>query len=134
METIDYQNVNEELLSAIPELASRYEKEAEWRANVGGRPGPYDVICYVLKPLLRHLLDSDNDPALLKRIFSFFEQMARSSDIQVVNLLHVGIFESLIGERDRLVTAWKYMGEESKNVARRAAHARRRDHNLPDAV
>jgi hypothetical protein len=132
-QTIDYQHVNEKLLSAIPELASRYQKEAGWRAKVGGHPGPYDVICYVVRPFLRNLLDSDNDPASLKRIFSFFEQMARSSDIQVVNLLHIGIFESLVGERDRLAAAWNYMGEETKNVARGAARVRRCDQNLPES-
>ena len=123
--------MDERLLLSIPELKPLYDKDAEWQAKVGGRPGQYDVVCYVLKPFLKQLLDSDNDSDLLKRIFVFFEEMARSSDLQVVNLLQVGIFEGLIGERDRLAAAWKYMGEETKAVARRTARTLRFEQNLP---
>jgi hypothetical protein len=83
METIEYEQIDKKLLSAIPELRRRYDDEAEWRTKVGGHPGQYDVICFVLKPFLTQLLDSSihADTALLKRIFIFLEDMARSSDI-----------------------------------------------------
>jgi len=57
--------------------------------------------------------------------------MAISPDIQVTNLLQIEVFEWLVGESRDLSTAWKYMGEETKNIARRTARIRRCEHNLP---
>lgn len=129
---LKYTNVDKELLVALPELKARYKKEANWQHEVGGEPGQYDVFCFVLKPFLRELLDKADDQELLRRVFEFFEEMARSPDLQVSNLLQVGIFRSLVGEPERLKIAWNYMGEETKNIARRTAAILQRDKNLPE--
>lgn len=130
--SLNYSNVDKELLAAVPQLEERYKEEAQWQHDVGGKPGQYDVVCFVLKPFLRELLDRDESLNLLQRLFDFFEQMARSSDIQVPNLLQVGIFESLVGEPKRLVTAWKFMGPETKKIARNTARIWRCEENLPE--
>jgi hypothetical protein len=57
--------------------------------------------------------------------------MARSADVQVVNLLQIEIFEWLVGDSARLATAWKYMGPETKKLARRTAQIWHREENLP---
>jgi hypothetical protein len=48
-----------------------------------------------------------------------------------VNLLDIGVFRSLVGDRDRIATAWQYMGPETKDIARKVARVHRRDQNLP---
>ncbi|MBI3662047.1 MAG: hypothetical protein HY234_03230 [Acidobacteria bacterium] len=119
------------MLKALPELVGRYAAEAEWQAKVEGRPGQYDVIGYVLKPFLNELLDSGKDVSLIRRVCDFFEAMAHSPNIQVVNLLQVEILENLVGEPGRLHTAWKYMGEETRKIARETARIFRCEANLP---
>lgn len=130
-ETLKYADIDTALVNAIPELKPRLEKEFEWRTKVGGHPRPYDVVLFVLKPLLKELLDKETDSSLLQRIGNFFEQMACSSDLEVVNLLQVGIFEGLVGEPERLSVVWKYMGKETKSVAERTAKIRHCEQNLP---
>ena len=71
-------------------------------------------------------------PAQLPPGLHFFEQMARSSDIRVANLLQVEIFERLVREPNRLATAWKFMGPETKKIARDTARIWRCEENLPE--
>lgn len=112
---------------AVPEVQEHYPGLVSWHPN----PGLYILFNFVLRPVLSPALDTGRDAALLRRIFDFFEEMARSSDIHVVNLLQVEIFERLVGEPERLATAWTFMGEETKNVARRTAQIRHCEGNLP---
>ena len=130
MTDLKFREVSNLLLADFPEFRGRYEQGLGWWQGPEP-PGQYVVFGFVLEPVLRELLSAGSDSALLKRIFGFFEKMASSSDIEVVNLLQVGIFESLVRERDRLAAAWKYMGEKTKGVARRIARIRDCEQNLP---
>lgn len=129
-QSMTYSEFDRALTGALPELKSRVERKTNQQAEAGPQQ-PYALVVLVLKPLLREQLDSQNDIGFLRRIFDFFEEMACSPDIQVVNLLQVGIFESLVREPDRLALAWKYMGKETKAVARRTARTWNREGNLP---
>lgn len=133
MPGFSYEEVISALLAAVPEIKDRYDRSAAWQAEVevGARPTHYEVVESMLQPLLKDELDMGRNPALLRRVFEFFEQLAGSSDLQVVNLLQVGIFENLVGYRDRLATAWKYMGPETKKIARKTARIFHREKNLP---
>lgn len=132
MENIEYANLTDKLLSSVPELKERYERElSRWQGP--GQPGQYIVFGFVVKPSVRVLLASDQEAALLKRIFDFFEQMARSPDIQVPNLLGVEIFEWLVGDPTSLATAWKYMGDATKQIACATARWSKREQNIPRA-
>jgi|ERR1700694_2999928 len=119
------------LLTALPELRERYEQGLGWWQGPEP-PGQYVVFGFVVDPVLRDLLSSNKEPAMLKRVFNFFEEMARSSDIQVPNLLQVGIFEWLVGDKAKLSVAWPYMGQETKKIARDTARIRRCEENLPE--
>ncbi|SRR5260370_41902744 len=130
MNDLRFEEINHSLLEVLPELEERYKQGLSWWQGPEP-PGQYIVFGFVAKPALWELLSSGSDPAFLKRIFSFFEGMARSSDIHVVNLLQVGVLEGLVGERDRLTAAWGYMGEGSKKLARETARIRRCEENLP---
>lgn len=47
---------------------------------------------------LKPAVNSGQDAELLGRIFQFFEHIAASSDIEVVNLLNVGLFEAWVAD------------------------------------
>jgi hypothetical protein len=130
MTDLKFKEVSNLLLEDFPEFRARYEQGLSWWQGPE-QPGQYVVFGFVLEPVLRELLNAGTDSTLLKRIFGFFETMASSSDIEVVNLLQVGIYESLVSERGRLAAAWIYMGEKTKGVARRIARIRDCEHNLP---
>lgn len=130
MDDMKYSNVSVQLQAAIPELNDRFEKEA-WVINDPAGPRQYLVIELILNPLLRELLDNNREPALLKRIFDFFERMAKSSDPEIPNLLAVGVFEPLVNQPKRVRLAWRYMGSETKKLAREVARGLSREQNLP---
>jgi hypothetical protein len=130
MNDLAFSKVTDALLSVLPEFQDRYRRELSWWQGPEP-PGQYTVFGFVAKPIVRELLSSDTEPALLKRIFDFFEEMARSSDIEVPNLLQIEIFEWLVGDPGRLATGWKYMGEKSKALACSMARIRHCEQNLP---
>jgi hypothetical protein len=68
---------------------------------------------------------------MLKRIFSFYEEMARSSDEEVVNLLWISITEPLVYDKKLIAKAWKYWGEKTKDMAREIAKRLGWEGNLP---
>jgi len=127
MVSLTYDRVEQAMKDAVPEVENNYPSLLSWHPN----PDPNTLFTFVLKPILKPALESD-DSSVLTRVFRFFEEMACSSDIQVPNLLQIQVFEWLVGEPDNLATAWKYMGEGTKNVARRTARIRRCEDNLPE--
>ncbi len=131
MKQLTYGNVGDALISAVPEIRSRYDEEF---ATYGDeQPGQYLVFGLVLNPLLFPILRSPEgeNEEVLRRVFSFFEEMAHSSDIQVVNLLWVEELEALVAKRDLLARAWKYMGQRTKALARETARIWKSEQNLP---
>jgi len=84
MSDLIFEKVNDALLSVIPEFQDRFRQELSWWQGPEP-PGQYTVFGFVVKPAVRELLSSNKEPALLSRIFGFFEEMAHSSDIQVPN-------------------------------------------------
>jgi hypothetical protein len=128
-EDLHFATVTDVLLLRFPELRDAYQRELEiWRDD---RPGPSLVFRSLLRPLFIKQLDSEEDLSLLKRIMDFFEDMARSSDREVVKLLQAQLFEGLVATPSRLATAWKYLGEESKRLAAETANISGREKSLP---
>ena len=133
MPDLAYQSVSDVLLSEIPEFRDGYQKELDsWQPP--DKPGQYIVFGFVVQPVLKELLATADSPETLQRIFNFFERMACSSDIEVPNLLQIEIFEWLVGDAEQLATAWKYMGQKTKEIALRTARIRRCEMNLPKGV
>jgi hypothetical protein len=130
MKELVFGNVNDELFSLIPELEDQYREALGWWQG-STRPGPYTVFGFVVQPAVRALLRGGECPDTLKRVFCFFEEMSHSADIQVSNLLQIEIFEWLIGDPQSLAVAWKYMGDDSKRLARETAVIWRCEKNLP---
>jgi hypothetical protein len=131
MQKMTYATVATALVDAVPECRKIGEIELKWWGEAPPSPDPYTVLGFALRPLLTQLLSESPDEEMLRRIFTFYEQMANSQDIEVVNLLWVSELEFLIGKPDLLSRAWRYMGERTKALTRETAKVWRSEQNLP---
>jgi hypothetical protein len=112
MSELAYQSVVEAVLAAVPEIPG----VEDWQRGPNGEPLPYLVFELVVRPCAEHVLKDPND-SILKRIFSFFEGMACSTDREVVNLLYIGLLEPWVARPELLSRALPYMGRETKKLA-----------------
>jgi hypothetical protein len=128
MNDITYNNVDELLVAAVPELAEA--RMAVLERCKGEHPGQYTVFP-ALHPLVDPLIDSDSAEGLLRRLFGYYERMALSKDSQVVNLLWLAVLEHLLGNPDRFAKAWRYMQPATRKCARRLARMRDCDNLVP---
>lgn len=72
-------------------------------------------------PFIYRLLGNEDD-ARLRKAFSFFEDMAKSEDYRVQNLLQVTILENLTTESEEIYkAAQKYIGPETKKFVNQVA-------------
>jgi hypothetical protein len=128
LENLRYSTVVDSLLAAVPEIKQRHDALQE---DTGPDILPYPTVELVLEPFVKDLLKANPDIELVRRVFAFFEEMAQAQDIEVVNLLYVGIFESWAGDPETLARAWKYMGERTRQIASDAALRLNLGENLP---
>jgi hypothetical protein len=131
MKKMTYDTVVTALLNAVPECRKTRETELKWWGEAHPSPDPYTVLGFALRPLVTQLLSESPDEETLRRIFAFYEEMANSQDIEVVNLLQVSELEFLIGKPDLLSRAWRYMGERTKALARETAKIWKSEQDLP---
>lgn len=128
MPNLQYSALVDSLLIAVPEIKGRYDAV---QSEIGPDVIPYPVFELVLEPFVKSALTANVHDDLSRRVFAFLEEMARAQDIEVVNLLAVGIFERWVADPGTLWRAWKYMGESTKKIASDTAHRLRRGDNLP---
>ena len=128
MANLRYSAIVDSLLAAVPEIKRRHDALQE---EIGPDILPYSTVELVLEPFVKDLLKANPDIELVRRVFAFFEEMAQTQDIEVVNLLYIGIFEPWAADRETLARAWKYMGERTRQIASDAALRLNRGENLP---
>jgi hypothetical protein len=127
-----YKDIEKVLLARFPELWELVEKTFGSYYDLKTElPGAYSVFEDVLQKLLFDLLDTAKDDLPIRRICSFLEEMAGSPDKDVVNLLWIGILQSLVFNRERIRRSWKYLGEKTKQLTRELARCRDWQDNLP---
>jgi hypothetical protein len=131
MQKMTYDTVVTALVDAIPECRKTRATELKWWGEAPPPPDPYTVLGFALRPLLNQLSSESLDEETVRRIFTFYEEMANSQDTEVVNLLQVSELEFLIGKPDLLSRAWRYMGERTKALARETAKIWKSEQNLP---
>lgn len=127
MPGLQYDTFIDVLLTTLPEAQPRY---LALRDELGDSAPPHIVVALILEPFAKQALEFPEE-ALLKRVFTLFEEMACAEEPEVRNLLFVGVFEAWAGERATLSHAWKYMGECTKDIASDAAHRLNCGSNLP---
>ena len=127
----NYGNLDQEFLAAFPELMERYSAEfSYWQKDSQDRPGAYMLFGLVVYPFVTESLDVA-DQSALKRLFAFFETMARSADPKVLNLLRLEVIDNLLYDPARLGRAWRYMGHFTKRITTDAASKLNLESNLP---
>ncbi len=133
-DALAYRNIRNVFLERFPELWERIQARYAPHYNLKTQiPGSYPLFEGILKPRVIELLESGTGDDLLKRIFTFYEEMARSQDQEVANLLWKSMLEPLVYEGKLIAEAWKYMGEKTKDQAREIATRRGWEENLPSA-
>ncbi|MGB8543647.1 MAG: hypothetical protein WCD49_18610 [Candidatus Acidiferrales bacterium] len=127
-----YRSIRNVFLERFPELWDQIEKKYSPHYNLKTQiPGTYPLFEEILKPRVTELLESGADSDSLKRIFSFYEEMASTHDDEVKNLLWKSMLEPLASDKKLIAEAWKYMGEKTKILAREIAALRGWQGNLP---
>jgi hypothetical protein len=129
---LNYQGIEKVVLERFPELAGPVEQTfGSYYDLKTESPEAYPVFESVLQEFVVKLLEAnDNDP-LIRRIFSFFEEMASSVNINVVNLLWIAILKPLLSQPEHVESAWKHMGERTKEMSREIAQFEGWQENLP---
>ena len=83
-----YRSIRNVFLAEFPDLWDRIQAKYGPQYNLKTQiPGPYPLFEEILKPRVTELLQDGADEESLQHIFSFYEEMARSQDEEVVNLL-----------------------------------------------
>ncbi len=127
-----YRSIRNVFLAEFPDLWDRIQAKYGRQYNLKTQiPGPYPLFEEILKPRVTELLQDGADEESLQHIFSFYEEMARSQDEEVVNLLWKSMLEPLIYDKKLIAGAWKYTGEKTKDLARQIASRRGWEENLP---
>jgi hypothetical protein len=112
---IDYTNVAEALVEAVPDLRGRYEEEHRWWGDE--KPGPHIIFGDVLTPYLIDLLDSERQEGKLRQVFAFLELLASHADIHIQELVAVTVCERLGDCQEHLRKAYKFMGPRTRRFS-----------------
>jgi len=117
MENINYQNVVQALLDAIPEIKSKYEEKRKQWAATSKKDDFHTVptIVYegVFVPYVKFLFDSGAE-AELKKVFIFLERLSSDFNERLKNLVEVPVCEDL---DDYLERARQYMGPRTLQLS-----------------
>ena len=111
-----YDSLIQDIFKAMPELREEYNSKAEENL-IDEETGVHIVFGVIIVPYLVELLKKENDryKEVIKRIFIFFEKMAKSDDVLIQEVLEFTIIETLIDEwKEVLSNAYNYMLEETK--------------------
>lgn len=115
-----YSSINDILLAKFPELKERYSDDLTWindtfkESESKGETVVFDrCFCDFMGQLL---IETPLNKPLLKRIFTFIEDMAKSDDADVRDLLQVTVLEYIRGSHTLQSISEKMMGTETKSL------------------
>lgn len=111
-----YDNLVEKILNDIPELKNEYLDKAEDNL-IDEATGVHVVFGLIVTPYVVNLLKNDNEvnTKILKKIFVFFEDMAKSEDSLIQEVLEFTVIEGLIEEgKEILSKSYSYMLDETR--------------------
>lgn len=109
MKDFIYDELNDKLILAVPEIRKKYEEECEWWEDE--KPGPHIVFGDILTPFIISVIKSRNqETEILDRIFNFLEQMSNHEDIHIQEVVAVSVIEYFVDDPNLMEEARKYMG------------------------
>ena len=83
--------LNQMLLSAVPEIKSKFENETNWQEGLD--TGNFIVFEDVFLPYLESKVELD-DKVMIEKIYSFIESLCDIDDEYVKNVLYVAVLEN----------------------------------------
>ena len=117
--SLNYADVEKRLFEACPPIIPIYENEfSYWGDWDKDRPGNYLVFATVVVPYLITQLDDPRDEQSITRLFALFEEMAASTDPEVVNLVKLEVVLKLARDSAHLAKARKHMGPRLQHLLR----------------
>ena len=111
---INRATINDILIKRFPELKSFFEEQF----NFWGEEDipPHCFYGDVLNGYVTELLREGNDEEQIKKVFSYYEEMADCNDDYVKNLLQVTLLEYLWDEKTVFDRAHKYMQPKTREI------------------
>lgn len=104
----------DQFLEELPELREPYAREFQ-NMRLEREDGIYAIWIFGIMSCVKERLKApEENQALLKRIFQFFEKMAASEDDEVQSLLLCGTLESLDDTPQMVADACVLMGPKTK--------------------
>ena len=102
-----YEGLTDLLAARVPELREQIDTVRRlWEPDV---PGQHVVYGDILIPYLVTLLNASHDTEDLQELFAFIEELAKSPDVHVQEVVAFTILEGLLGE-NLLEKARPFMG------------------------
>lgn len=117
-----FETIYTEFKSLFPE-EKEYFSTSEQASVIGGDGDELSHMSFgiFVMPFIYRLLENKDD-ARLRKAFSFFEDMAKSEDDRVQDLLQFTILENLTTESKEIYkAAQKYIGPETKTFVNQVA-------------
>jgi hypothetical protein len=112
---MNYESINESLENKIPEIMMLQETKDIKDYYINTEIHSHIFYSQTINPLIHKLLVGEIlNVDLEKKVFSFLEEMANSTDELVTNLLQVTILESLWDTYEILNKAEQLMGPQTK--------------------
>ncbi len=105
---MDYDNLIEKLLIAVPQIRPYYEEEIEWLEE----DLPHVIFGMVVTPFI---IKSTEEQTEIDNLYTFLEEMALSNE-KVQEVLVVSVLESLITERHIINKVKLSMGKITKEL------------------
>ncbi len=110
-----YEDLYTDFLSLFPEDIE-YFKKCEEETGATSEVGIHVVFGMVVVPFITKIVKDAPDKA--KKAFEFFEEMEKSDDPQIAEVLEFTVLENLLTEdKDMMSEYAKYFGKETKEAA-----------------
>lgn len=121
-----YSSINDVLLTEFSELKDKYSEDLSWihdtfkASESNGQTVVFDrCFCDFIGQTLN---ETPLNKPLIVRIFAFMEDMAKSDDADVRDLLQVTVLEYLRGSYTLQSLSEKMMGAETKSLFQKVKH------------
>lgn len=111
MQEITYENVIQRLLQTVPEFRADEEDVADQRGT---------LVFEDLTRFVKMLVDTNEDTELVRRIFTFVEKAATSSDVRVLDAIRYSFLEGLADSPYHLSLTKKYIGSQTRKLLKDA--------------
>ena len=113
---MNYDELYRDFISIFPEDKGFFEEKCR-ENDVEEADGMHIMFGMVILPYIKKIVKESSEKS--EKAFSFFEEMEKSGDSKIVEVLEFTILEDLLSnERDSIELYANYFGEETSEAAR----------------